>query len=335
MSGMGFFINLEIIEYRKIRKLDWEGDKNMRYKYMKIDVTQGEEIEVEEDDILARVDKRIDGGATIHLLKAIGDGDSDGNGDDDGDGYTLVWNDEFDSLDKTKWLVIDWGGQNFKWDNISIRDSNLVIKSDKNIRTSRIDTGNDYTKTFDYPVLVPGVEGSEGAETRKEIGYRVDIRAKLGMGMGVDYQIWFNTNLWRNEIDLLEGGKYMDERNLALHSAMWCELKENKHCKYGGTQHWVSNNGSTGEIYNPIADGQYHIYSIECFTDRLVYKIDGNIRYTITGSYIPTNPMKIILGVCARDCHTGDKIWNVPDDQLPREFLIDYVRVYKWQRFSK
>lgn len=66
----------------------------------------------------------------------------------------------------------------------------------------------------------------------------------------------------------------------------------------------------------------FHVYQLDWFRDSLVFKIDGAVTCTVSGSYVPASPMYVKINT-----FVGGYGGPVDNASLPWTTLIDYVKV--------
>lgn len=230
-------------------------------------------------------------------------------------GYTLVWNDEFNTpaIDYTKWSyeVNGNGGGNNELqyytdlpENSYIEDSALVIQA-----------------------LKKNYEGKEYTSARmRTLGKgdwtygRYEIKAKLPYGQGLWPAIWMLPSDWEyggwptsGEIDIME------------------ELGHEPYKVYG-TIHYgpaYPNNQHSGGSYS-LPSGtffeNYHVFALEWDSTGMRWFVDG-IKYHTEYHGKPFDKrFHMLLNVAVGGNWPGD-----PDatTKFPQKMYVDYVRVYK------
>lgn len=219
--------------------------------------------------------------------------------------WTLVWNDEFhDEKSLENWNLQDWASFKLKeWqyyspENVKVDNDVLMIESKK----ERFE-GREFTS------------GAITTENRFEFKYgKIEVKAKLPSGQGIFPAIWLvnsDNDNWLPEIDIMENlGQYPNE--------IWYVV------------HW---NDSTGEkmrdyyhYKNTDIDfsKEFHVYGLIWEEDKITWTLDG-VSVFETMKFSPEEPLFIYVNTAIGGEWPGD-----PDlsDDYPKEFLIDYVRVY-------
>ena len=231
----------------------------------------------------------------------------------------LVWSDEFDAttLNLDNWTyelgdgcpnLCGWGNselQEYTDDNHRLEDGMLIISAQK------ISTSN-YTSTR---IITKG---------KKEFQYgRIEARVKVPSGAGMWPAFWalgndIETNSWPNcgEIDIIEYvGKNPGQIFTSVHTPSI----------YGNTI-------NTQITPTPNVEDDFHVYSIEWnkdfieffFDDSRVYRYAPQIQNNETWPF--NKPFFFILNLAVGGNFGGPVANNI---EFPREFIIDYVRVYQ------
>lgn len=231
----------------------------------------------------------------------------------------LVWSDEFDAttLNLDNWTyelgdgcpnLCGWGNnelQEYTDDNHRLEDGMLIISAQK------ISTSN-YTSTR---IVTKG---------KQEFQYgRIEARVKVPSGAGMWPAFWalgndIETNSWPNcgEIDIIEYvGKNPGQIFTSVHTAS----------SFGNTI-------NTQITPTPNVEDDFHVYSIEWnkdfieffFDDSRVYRYAPQIQNNETWPF--NKPFFFILNLAVGGNFGGPVANNI---EFPREFIIDYVRVYQ------
>ena len=231
----------------------------------------------------------------------------------------LVWSDEFEgtTLNLDNWTyelgdgcpnLCGWGNnelQEYTNDNHRLEEGMLIISAQK------INNSN-YTSTR---IVTKG---------KKEFQYgRIEARVKVPSGAGMWPAFWalgndIETNLWPNcgEIDIIEYvGKNPGQIFTSVHTAS----------SFGNTV-------NTQITPTPNVEDDFHVYSIEWnkdfieffFDDSRVYRYAPQIQNNETWPF--NKPFFFILNLAVGGNFGGPVANNI---EFPREFIIDYVRVYQ------
>ncbi|WP_245228755.1 glycoside hydrolase family 16 protein [Pontixanthobacter sp. CEM42] len=276
---------------------------------------------------------------------------------DEAAGWTKVWSDEFDGdqIDSAKWdYDVDcWGGGNeerqcytARPENSALRDGKLVITARKEEMTGAAfpphmrSTNEAATATATKPYT------SARLVTRGKASWTygwIEIRAKLPQGQGTWPAIWmlperndYGTWAASGEIDILE----------AVNLGIPCEKCEGgRENTILGTLHfggeWPDNRFTSTEIAQPGSLDDFHTYSVIWSEGQFTWLIDGKVYATKTadewssagsdGANAPFDkPFHLILNLAiGGGLPEGRGLGGVSDEGFPKEFAIDWVRV--WQ----
>jgi len=240
--------------------------------------------------------------------------------------WNLVWSDEFDgaAIDTGKWTheVNAWGGGNNELqyytarpENSFLRNGSLVIRAIKETYT-----GPEGTREYTSARMNSKYKGDW-------LYGRVEARARVPGGQGLWPAIWMMPTDsvyggWAasGEIDIMEHrGDIPDRIYGTLH--------------YGGE--WP-NNTNSGDIYEgPDFTQDFHEYTMEWEPGVFRWYIDGALYQTQTSWWSANGTFPapfdqrfhLILNLAVGGGFLPDP---PPDaDYFPREFEIDYVRVYQ------
>jgi beta-glucanase (GH16 family) len=238
------------------------------------------------------------------------------------DGWSLVWNDEFDtdglpSPDRWSYDVggSGWGNNEleyytqFRQENARVENGVLVIEARKeNFQ------GMKYTSAR----LVTTNKGDW-------LYGRMDVRAKLPLGVGTWPAIWMLSTDWKyggwpnsGEVDIMEHVGY--DPNV-IHGSTHS-------LKY----YFKINTQKTASLRLPDVR-EFHTYTVEWYADRLDFFVDGNIYLTSrndgTGweAWPFDQRFHLILNLAIGGDWGGSK--GVDDTAFPQRMEVDYVRVYK------
>jgi beta-glucanase (GH16 family) len=233
-------------------------------------------------------------------------------------GWNPVWNDEFDTLDLTKWTRINTNHttnnslQDYLPQQVTVSAGNLVITSE-NISSRGL----------------PYRSGQVISTMERQYG-RWEVRAQLPTSTGMWPAIWLlprtNVNPWpsQGEIDIMENrGDQPNLTSSAFH--------------YGTNPPYVHNfdyreqrSSTAGQLEN--YHNSFHTYAVEWDSSKLRFFVDDVHYYTVTddevGEFLSSQSaqMQTIINTAIG----GDFLTN-PDGSTvwPQQMLVDYVRVYE------
>lgn len=229
-------------------------------------------------------------------------------------GYTLIWNDEFESatIDLTKWeheVNGDGGGNNelqyytAAASNSYIENGSLVIQALKE---------NYQTKEYTSARL-------RTADRGDWLYGRIDVRAKLPFGQGLWPAIWMLPTDWEyggwpasGEIDIME-------------------LLGQEPYKVYGTIHYgtSANHQSSGASYqlpSSTFSADYHLFSIVWDSISFRWSVDGNEYHTEVHGQPFDKRFHLLLNVAVGGNWPGSPNASTT---FPQRMFVDYVRVYK------
>ncbi|MGD6969104.1 family 16 glycosylhydrolase [Rossellomorea vietnamensis] len=227
------------------------------------------------------------------------------------DGWTLVWHDEFSDADSlANWNSQDWPSekneelQYYSPSNVEVMDGHLKIESKK--ETYR---GRDYTS------------GAVTTENKFQFRYgMVEIRAKLPEGQGLFPAFWMvpSEEDWLPEINIMD----------------FLGQKPNE---YFQVVHWEDEQGERQRDYSHYISEQldfteeFHDFGLIWEPGKLTWTLDGNVVFQ-SEEHSPDVPMYLYMNTAIGGDWPGDPD---PNEEFPKEMLIDHVRVYQQQVFQK
>lgn len=223
-------------------------------------------------------------------------------------GYKLVWSDEFNgrSIDQKKWKHRGLGKRDDAYitvDAIRLNGNGLLVmevrKSNDSILAGMISTELTYRPKYGY----------------------FECRASLTKAAGVFPAFWLQSSLINDdhgtpekngaEIDIFEYFPNAKKDHVA-HTLHWGGY---------GAGHQVA-----GPVWAPLKNTKdgFHTFSLEWTPESYTTFVDGEITYHGT-SLISHVPQFLILSVLVDKQAAGPL--NIQD--LPDQFVVDYVRVYQ------
>jgi len=241
--------------------------------------------------------------------------------------WKLVWSDEFDgkSLDYSKWEaeVNAFGGGNHELQMYTDRKQNLRVEEGHLIIEARKDKPDISGTVREYS------SARIRSKHRGDWKYgKFEIRAKLPSGQGVWPAIWmlptdevYGTWASSGEIDIMEfKGQEPNVVWGTLHYGK--QWPDNKHT---GTQKKLAKGNLTDD---------FHTYAIEWEEGVIRWYVDGELYQTQTewtsgGGKFPApfdQRFHLLLNLAIGGGFVGNPDVSTP---FPRQFLVDYVRVYQ------
>ena len=232
-------------------------------------------------------------------------------------GMEMVWNDEFNEIDKDYWTFEigrgnnGWGNQELQYytdDNAFIKDGHLVIEA-----RNEVFGGSNYTSSRMI------------TKDKFEFKYgRVDIRGVLPYGQGIWPAFWMlGANIsevgWPRcgEIDIMEmiGGQ---GRENEVH----------------GTVHWDEGGhaytGKSIKLPQGIFNDEFHVFSIVWDENSITWMMDDQPYNTFDLSAPARNEFLNEFFVIFNLAVGG--LWpGYPDQstQFPQHLIVDYIRVFQ------
>jgi beta-glucanase (GH16 family) len=238
-------------------------------------------------------------------------------------GYTLVWNDEFDSTALSDDWTFEIGNGNWGWGNNELeyyRAENTSLLEGSLLITAKEESVGAFSYTSSRLIT----------RGKRSFKYgRVDIRAALPSGQGLWPALWMlgdniTTVGWPScgEIDIMEmtGGSTPNQGDERIH----------------GTGHWSSNGNHAytgGSIVVPNGSSyqeEFHVFSIIWDANAIKWYRDDVLYYTldITGSDKSEfhEPFYFIFNVAVGGNWPGS-----PNSQttFPQRMAVDYIRVFQ------
>jgi len=245
--------------------------------------------------------------------------------------FELVWQDEFDggALDLEKWGghyvygVNDCQPRDTAWwtlDQVSIVDNQLVITAD--FREDGPRGAKYYSCGIDTSPLHSFVGRDKGYE--QLYGY-FEVRAKLPRGDGFNPAFWLlcegmfedvTTGVTGCEIDVFEtktnpSGKYKRWKDSVYHTV------------HVGSYDAFHRSEMQGHFYVDNPTVQFNTYGFEWNENEYIWYINGVESARTSFAGVCRVPLYLILSLGVDE--------YVNKEQLPAEFVIDYVRAYQYK----
>ena len=245
--------------------------------------------------------------------------------------------DEFDGteIDKSKWFVQGDNGDYYIWKgrapsqfaahNVIVADGLLSLRSqwepDFDFAIGEGHEGNDYA-THDGE-FIPVTTAAIVSHKRFLNGY-MEVRSRSA-DAAMTSSFWMIG--YESELDVYEsmGNPKMDSGS-GITATM---LKASVHDWQPPAQRPTRKFGYVRELPWRVAD-DFHVYGVDWGPDHLKFYIDGELTHEVTQAevgtdWVLTNPLEIWLD-------SEIFVWlGLPhEEELPADFLVDYVRV--WQQ---
>ncbi len=263
--------------------------------------------------------------ATLNLEATEQEGKSPSASSSRDASWELVWSDEFNFFDNSKWTKVDAvSGINndlayLTPENVWIQNGNLRIRTDNTARGGEPYSGGKVLSKGKFDMLYG----------------RVEVRVRTASTPGTHTAAWLlNTpcdgvnpcpGAWPPEIDIIEMiGREPDRVHQTVH--------------YGTTPYSGTTGGRwpnwdfdvTTNVLSPAPSASFREYAVEWEANEIRWYIDGNLTKTWqpnnSNSFMPNERMFLILDVVVggdwAQAPTGASVW-------PQYADFDYVRVYK------
>lgn len=236
--------------------------------------------------------------------------------------YTLVFEDNFDSLNTKKWrLGQAWGEfhpgyphQYYAKEMISTKDGYLHLRGQYAPKTFRSGDSN---------IVIPLAVGLINSDIsfKQKFGY-FEIRSKNPSGPATWPAFWLTgANKWPPEIDIFEMYGKADGKNI--------------HNQYATIHYGQTDTKSRGYLTRKIklpddTDSSFHVYACEWTSDYIRFYTDGravaHFRMNKRLQDWMNDEMVVIINNSFEPEFTG---MNQGIESLSNDFIIDYIRVYK------
>jgi beta-glucanase (GH16 family) len=235
-------------------------------------------------------------------------------------GWTLVFSDEFDragALDPARWdyelgYIRNGEAQYYtsRPENVRAESGNLVIEARKEAYQGYVYTSASVNTLGRFEFLYG----------------RVEVRARIPTGRGAWPAIWMLGTRraqtgWPacGEIDIMENVGF---NPLAIHASVHTTAYNHTI----GTQKSAILN-----VTNPWED--FHLYAMEWYADRIDIFVDGQKYFTFrnegtgAGTWPFDKPQYLLINLAIGGTWGAQK--GVDATLFPKQFLVDYVRIYK------
>lgn len=228
-----------------------------------------------------------------------------------------AWEENFDTLDGSRWSKIPRGGSD--WDrHMSSYDSLYAIRDGKLILRGI----NNTTQINDTSKFLTG-----GVYTKDKVGFglgRLEISAKLGNATGAWPAFWLLGQGRKypggGEIDIMEHLNFEEKVYQTVHSNYTITLGEKDNPRHSGTA--------------PIKSGAFNTYAVEKYQDSVVFYVNNRRTF----AYPRINTAEKEQFPYAEGDHYllldmqlgGTWVGPVNPAELPVEMEIDWVRFYEF-----
>jgi beta-glucanase (GH16 family) len=210
--------------------------------------------------------------------------------------FVLKWEDNFDSLDLTRWTKSTHG---FRNNMAYFIPENAVIVNNR----LRLRAKNEYYEGYDYT--------SAEVRSNEEFLYgKFVVKMKPADGTGlVSAFFTYTTSQPLNEIDIEMLGQ--DNRFIT-------------------TNYWTSSKNKYSEVLelNFNASSEFAEYIIEWTPDYIKWYVNNKLIRTVTKD-IPTLPQKIYMNLWISD--NSDWVGEIDNSNLPVHAEFDYVKYYAYE----
>ncbi len=238
--------------------------------------------------------------------------------------WQLTFEDNFDFYDNTKWINTHDNGNRTIWSNKELEwymDEN--VKVEKGILKLTAKKQSVYGKDIESEKQFEYTSGMIcNAQSFTQAYGKWEMRVKFPFKKGF-WPAFFLVPKQRPslpEIDVFEYfGIYKNKISVTHHWGI-----DYPNINTGG-QREPFYHVKSKELTGDFAD-RWMIWTFECYPDKMLWKLDGDIVYETTEG-IPTAPLYMIANVAIKDYKEHN--YEVEKTGLPYVMEIDYVRVYK------
>lgn len=243
--------------------------------------------------------------------------------------FVKVFEDNFSSLDESKWEVWNGGAYNkelqlYQGQNMSIENGSLVIRSKRESATGKILPEGGGTKHFDFTSgRIDSKFTFSANNSTPKVRFVARIRSASGTGMWPAF--WTNGDQWptKGEIDIMEG--------------LGDPFSYQTDYFYGTQQGEFLNVDSLTVKTIPSETNlstQFHVYEVIWEKDKLTYLLDGVVVDTKTtqgagGEYIPAffgKDHHVTLNLAVGGEMFGGNL--DPNTIEPGTMYVDWVKIY-------
>lgn len=226
--------------------------------------------------------------------------------------WSLVWSDEFDgnSVDDNIW-------------DISETPKGITSRTSRN-KNLRVENGMLIMELHREDHNGKFFTGSEVSTRGFKLYGKFECRAKLPSASRAWPAFWLLGNFgeygeWpkSGEVDIMEYWGYNAP-----------QVFTNIHTQYSNWENNIDREEHSKSFTISNTGDEFHIYTLEWYSDHMIFLIDGERFWT----YVKLDnswekwPFDKSMQVLFQLYAAPD--WNGPDEDLPAQFEIDYIRVY-------
>jgi beta-glucanase (GH16 family) len=235
-------------------------------------------------------------------------------------GPSLVWSDEFNSINTGTWTHETGGGG---WGNNAFIQFDSQANSNVLVLEARRDNPANYNCWYGRCEYTSSRMKTEGKRTF-QYG-RIEARLKLPQTQGIWPAFW----MLGNDIGSV-GWPACGELDIMEHVGFEPSITH-------GAMHGPNYSGNTpfaGTYFlNEQVNANYHVYAMEWTSTSVRWFVDGNLFYTVTksqvqsfGNWVFDHPMFLILNVAVGGNWPGNPNGS---SVFPQRMYVDYIRVYQ------
>ncbi|MBL8008445.1 MAG: glycoside hydrolase family 16 protein [Ignavibacteria bacterium] len=239
--------------------------------------------------------------------------------------WKLVFEDNFDSFDKSKWRTLHDNGNRTLWSNKELQwynDENVKVENGilKLIAKKESIYGKDpeSEKQFEY---TSGMICNSKSYTQAYGKWEMKVKFPYKKGF---WPAFFLVPLQRPTLPEIDVFEYFGiKKNKISCNQHWGVDYPSQEAIKRGTYPYYFAKGK--EIEGNFSD-VWMVWSFECFPDKMLWKLDGNTVYESTEG-IPTAPLYMIANVAIKDFK--DNNYKVDNTGLPYIMEVDFIKIYK------
>lgn len=253
------------------------------------------------------------------------------------EGYALYWNDEFNGteLDSTKWLnqylPHATASENGAMTDYEMVDGVLTLKIDEDHPTFydieseqgfKVSSIQTYEKNWLHDVNAKNVDVFDGFRT--QYGY-FEVRYKMpSCGGGGHVAFW----MVGTQADARADGRGSQQNSeIDVTETKFSSPNSYTPRIYGQDDPDMVNWSTAVELEGDYVN-QWHTYAVDWTPDYIVFFVDG--VEVARSEQSPQYEMCLLLGMYINDDANDEAYWGgMANDVYPKEWEIDYVRVYK------